>query len=722
MEGIVKKTSMCRACTHHCRVILEVEDGRLTKVSGDHSDPLYKGFSCIRGISQPAFYNHPDRLLHALKRGADGEFRRIPLTTALDEIAERLTEIQAQYGPRAIASYWGTMIVANAFTMPVLESLMAKIGTPMRFNPGPIDKPGRNISQALAGTWQAPVHGLSDPDAVLLVGINPLTSLQGVPMSHPGRWFLDRLETGLQLFVIDPRRSDVARRATIHLQNRPGTDAAIVAAMLRLVLHEGLHDAAFIAENVSGFEALSAAVEPFTPERAAAFADVSAEDIVAIARGFAEARRATTIAGTGPAMSGSGTLVNYLLICLDTVLGHYLRAGDQVRQPGVLQAQRPAKAQANPPKPGYGFGELMRAGGISCSASGLPVFVLPDEMLLEDEYRVRALLSASGNPANAWPDQQKTVKGLKSLDLLVQIDPWMSETAQLAHYVLPPKLAYETPCSTGKREFGPIYAAPSVAYEEPFAQYFPAVLDPPPGSDLMEEWEIFVELGRRLGHVLEIATVGGEKLPIDPDHRPTSDELLEMSTRGSRIPFDEVKRHEDGGFFPGEPLIVQPKDEGWTGRFDLGNPDMMADLVAVDTKMDDPKRDETPDLPFRLLCRRTVNTYNSSYRDKATLKKRGYNPIFMNPGDMADLGLTAGQVVEMESRKAKVRGVVESDAHLRRGTVSVSHGYGMTVDGNPDESSFNVNALLGAEGVVERYSGQPLMSNVPVAIRAPATP
>src|SRR5204862_255880 len=82
------------------------------------------------------------------------------------------------------------------------------------------------------------------------------------------------------------------------------------------------------------------------------------------------------------------------------------------------------------------------------SAAGLPVFVLPDEMLLDDEYRVRALLSASGNPANAWPDQQKAVKGLRSLDLLVQIDPWMSETAQLAHYVLPPKMAYETPCNT----------------------------------------------------------------------------------------------------------------------------------------------------------------------------------------------------------------------------------------------------------------------------------
>jgi anaerobic selenocysteine-containing dehydrogenase len=713
--------SMCRACGNFCRLRVEVENGRLTKVSGDPSDPVYKGFSCIRGISQPAFYNHPDRLLHSMKRQPDGSYAPIPASQALDEIAARLAEIRDRHGVRAVANYWGMMSVNNAGTIPFAEAFMRAFGSPMTFNAATIDKPGRAIAQAMHGVWQAPRPVYEDPEAILLIGLNPLTSFQAMPMGNPGRWYLEHLAAGMKLIVIDPRRSDIARRATIHLQNRPGTDAAVMGAIIRIIIEEGLYDREFIEENVDGLEAMRAAVSAFDPRRSADFAGVEVDDLIAAARIIGSARRGGAISGTGPSLSGSSTVIEYLALCLDTLCGRYQREGDLVRAPGVLLTERPAIAQANPPRPAYGFGETMRATGFRASAMGMPTGVLADEMLLKDDERPRAMISVGGNPANAWPDEAKAVAALQSLDLLVQIDPWMSSTARLAHYVIAPKLAYETPASTARRENSARFATPNFAYEESFGQYFPALLEPPPGSDLVEEWQAYLGLAQRLGLTLELPAGDGQTVAFGPGDHPTSDDLVVFFSRGSRVPLDEVKQHPDGAFFPGEPLYVKPKTPGWTGKLDIGNPDVMADLAAVGESLEAPVA-ATPDFPFRLLCRRVMATFNSSFHDVSTLRGRPYNPVYMHPDDLEALSLTPGQMVEIESRSGCVRAVIEVDAHLRPGTISVTHGYGKGEDdeADPRAAGFNVNRLLG--GTYERYSGQPLMSNVPVAVRglAPA--
>ena len=712
------ETSLCRACANFCRVRVTVEDGRLMKVAGDPTDPVYKGFSCIRGISQPVFYNHPDRLLTSMARQPDGSYAPIPVAQALDEIAERLAAVRGRHGSRAIASYWGMMAVNNGATIPFAEAFMRALGSPMSFNASAIDKPGRAIAQAMLGTWQAPRTVYNDPDALLLVGINPLTSFQGVPMGNPPRWYRNRLAAGMQLIVIDPRQSDTARRATLHLQNRPGTDAAILAAFIRIILEEELFDGAFVEENISGLAALRAAVQPFEAHRSAAFAGVPVGDLTAAARIFASAPRGGAVAGTGPSLSGTSTLVEYLILVLDTLCGNYLRAGDRVGDPGVLLPERQAVAQASPPRPSHDFGERMRATGFAASAIGMPTGVLADEMLLEGEGQVRALISCAGNPANAWPDHGKAVAALGSLDLLVQIDPWMSDTARLADYVIAPKLAYETPTSTVRREQAARYAFPSNAYTEPFAQYFPALLSPPDGADLIEEWEAYLGLARRLGLALEITGGDGRSVHFGPGDAPTSDDLLTLFSLGSRVPLVEVKRHMAGAYFHGDPLHVQEKEAGWTGRLDVGNEDIMADLVEVARDIVRPQDRSTPQYPFRLLCRRIMPTFNSSYHDASTLRGRSHNPAYMHPGDMAALSITPGQLVELESRRGRVRAIAEADAHLRPGTISISHGFGRLGADDDPKAGFNINRLLGADGVIERYSGQPLMSNVPLMVRA----
>jgi anaerobic selenocysteine-containing dehydrogenase len=261
------------------------------------------------------------------------------------------------------------------------------------------------------------------------------------------------------LIVVDPRRTETAMRADIHLAPKPGHDGAILAGLLRVILQEDLWDRSFVEENVDGIEALREAVAPFEPHMVAERADIPADDLVRAARLFGSARRGYVIAGTGPSMSGRSTLVEYLVRCLDTVTGHHLRAGELVTAPVCFLPFTQPKAQASPPSPAFDEEVRLRVRGLVKSAAGMPTAALPDEILMPGDGRIRALLSLGGNPGVAWPDQLKSVEALRSLDLLVHLDIQMTATAWLADYVLPSTLPYEVPGTNVFADVLPVYNA-----------------------------------------------------------------------------------------------------------------------------------------------------------------------------------------------------------------------------------------------------------------------
>jgi anaerobic selenocysteine-containing dehydrogenase len=183
---------------------------------------------------------------------------------------------------------------------------------------------------------------------------------------------------------------------------------------------------------------------------------------------------------------------------------------------------------------------------------------------------------------------------------------------------------------------------------------------------------------------------------------------------GSRVPLEEVKRHPHGAEFPADPpIVVGPKEDGWPGRLDVGNADMVADLEGLAATT--PEVNE--DLPFRMLVRRMMHVVNSSY--DAGKRHGGGNPAFMHPDDLARLGLAPGDLAEIRSAHATIPAVVEADATLRVGTVSMSFGFGRgpELDHLVREIGSSTARLLRNDVEFERYSGQPRMSNVPVAVR-----
>jgi anaerobic selenocysteine-containing dehydrogenase len=661
--------------------------------------------------------NHPDRVLRPrVRRG--NVWAEIGSAQAMDEIAERLSSIIDRHGPRSVWVYLGTQgFNGSPINWPAVRGFCHAIKTPWFSTTITIDQPGKGTALALHGRWMAPPYR-ANPDRMLLIGRNPLVSEAG-PLSTE---LMEQIRGGMKLIVIDPRRSDAARRAFLHLQPRPGEDVAVLTAMLKVILEERLYDAEFLAENVSGVEALTAVIAGFDLHDLATRADVAVDDLVLAARTWVSGSRGWTFGGTGASMSQSSTLTEYLILCLRTICGYWPRAGERVVNPGTLSPAYQPKAQAISPLPGDNVGEPLRVHGLHSSVWGPPTAAAPDEMLLEGEGQVRALISVGGNPVATWPDQLKTIKALQSLDLLVQLDPWMSPTSKLAHYVIPPTMNFEAPMTTQLMyDQLPLPASPA------FGQYSPAIVDAPPGSDVLQEWEFFYGLAERMGLLDELSRriglrPGFASIPLDAaipevgydmSTKPTADDLLSFLSRGSRIPLEEVRQHPHGRLYPDPPSYVAPRDPDWIGRFEVGNADMLADLqAALATPRED---DET--YPFRLLCRRVMHTNNSSGNFPETNRGRPHNPALMHPLDLQGLGLADGDPVDLRSPQATVVAVVEADDSVRRGCISMTHGRGDLPElDDLVRTGTAVGRLLSLDLGFDRHSGQPLMSNIPVAV------
>ena len=275
---------------------------------------------------------------------------------------------------------------------------------------------------------------------------------------------------------------------------------------------------------------------------------------------------------------------------------------------------------------------------------------------------MRALLVVGANPAANLPGAAEV---LGDLELLATIEPFPSETARLADYILPPALAFERPDFTRPYE---------AYFTVPFAQYTDALLPKPAG--VLEDWEILWELAATMGLTLR---VGGLKI-APGDERPTSPELLERLGSRGRVPLADVRGHAHGALFDLDPLRVGEAGEH-AGRFDVLPDDVAAELRAARAA---PAADG-----LRLVVRRVKRAMN-------TLGADGENPCSLHPDDLAALSLNEGDAVELATAHGTVRAVAAADPSLRRGAVSLTHGFEPANAArlvSPDEDLQDINAM-----------------------------
>ena len=703
--------SYCRICGVLCGTRLQIDDdGRIVDVRGDKEHPLTRGFACIKGVQSTDIYDGPERLLHPLKRLPDGTFERIPLEQALDEIAGKLQVILAQDGPEAVATFRGTANYTDAAGYHMLPAWMKAIGSPSFFSTLTIDQSAKAVTAGRLGMWAGGKHEFHNADVWMLAGINPMVSNWGGFGSLPPNPVLTLKEAkarGVKIIVVDPRRTETSHFADVFLQLRPGEDPTLAAGLLRAILTQGWFDAAFCERHVEGLDDLRAAVDPFTPEYVERRAGIAPELLLEAARLFAEVgTRGIVITGTGPDMAARSNLAEHLYECLNVVCGRYLREGEEARDQRVLAGRFPLRAEVIAPRRPWEKGHRSRIRGVGTLAGEMMSGVMADEILLPGKGQIRSLIVVGGNPANAFPDQLKTVKALSTLDLLVAIDPYLSETARLAHYVLPPLLPYE-------RADLPL-GFPQ-AFAGPFAQYTPAIADPPAGAEVIDDWRVFWELANRLGRQLIF-----DGVELDMVAAPQRDELLAILARRSVVPLDEVKRHSGGKLFDIEPHRVQPARVEANGRFAVAPEDIVRELGDVFR--------ETATAPaaitrftHRLVSRRLREVMNTTYRHlPSTRRKFRYNPAYMHSSDIASQGLAAGDRVEIESDHGRIPAIVAPDDTVLPGVISMSHGWGGLPEEelNYEDSGAATTLLISTDRDVEAINSMPRMSAIPVRIVA----
>ena len=292
--------------------------------------------------------------------------------------------------------------------------------------------------------------------------------------------------------------------------------------------------------------------------------------------------------GTGVSMASPGSLVSYLLLCVrpPRLLGPRGRPGRAAQRAAAPNHARPGL----PAVPAWGLGPKLRVRGLQQTIAGLPTGALAEEILTPGEGQIRALFCIGGSPMMAWPDQRRTQEAMEDLDLLVLTDVEYSPTARVADYVVATKMTFETPGMTQLSESIKYFHA-GYGFSQPYGQYTPALVDPPAGSDLIEDWQLYYRIAQRMGLPLNWTRVFGvptgyleapiEVVPLDMEHEPTTDELFEIMAAGSHVPLDEVKRHPHGHVFEELLDAGRPGRPGLEARLDVGNLDLLAELADV---------------------------------------------------------------------------------------------------------------------------------------------
>ncbi|MDU6372841.1 MAG: molybdopterin-dependent oxidoreductase, partial [Bradyrhizobium sp.] len=482
-ELTIERTAetICPFCSVGCRVELGIAGNRAVIARGADG-PANRGRLCVKGRFGFSYLRHPDRLTVPLVRRADAPkdpalalrgaavldlFRPVDWDEALDTAARGFARLRAAHGPGSLAVL-GSAKGSNEDAYLLQKLARMGLGTPHVDHCTRLCASVPPLAEATGfAAVTAPIEEIACAEVVLMVGSNP-------DSNHPvaASFMKNAFRRGTKLILVDPGIQALSRFATHHLRTAPGTDVALLSAMTRVVIEEGLHDRDFVSGRLEGFEALRARVAPFTPEMAAGLTGVPAQDIVAAARLFAGTRAAMTFWGMGASQHAFGADNIRAVIALALVCG-------QVGRPGA--GLHPLRGQNNVQG--------------SCDAGLLPNYLPGYRPLAQAGHTVvemfdaarrgamRGLYVVGGNPAMANPDLAVTRAGLACLEHLVVQDIFPTETAAFADVILPAAALAER--------------AGTVTNTDRLVQRIAPALPLPGGA--RPDWRIIRDIGARLG-------------------------------------------------------------------------------------------------------------------------------------------------------------------------------------------------------------------------------
>ena len=713
-----EKVTYCRICEPLCGMVASVDDGRLVKLRPDREHPLSAGFACPKGIAMTDVQNDPDRVVHPLRRRADGSFERVTWPEALDEIGERLGRIRDQHGGEAVGWYMGNP-AAFSYSHPLwVKGFLDGLGSPHWYTASSQDVSNRfAASHFLYGSpFLVPIPDLARTDFLLMVGANPLVS-HGSVLSAPR--VKDQLRAitarGGRIVVVDPRRSETAREFE-HLAVHPDSDAWLLLSLLEVILAEELEDREAIARQSRGVDALREICADHPPETTEGLTGVPAPEVRALARDLAEAERAAVYGRTGSCLGRHGTLVSFLLDALNVVTGNLDREG------GAMFGDPPVDFSRLAEMIGAGTYAKVRSrvGDLPEVLGSLPASLMAKEITTPGRGQIRAMFFSAGNPVLSVPNGPELEAALGELELSVAIDLYVSDTARHCDFVLPATTFLE-------REDFPL---PFLAlFSTPFIQMTEPVVEP--RGEARQEWEVIEEIAARIGVVPSsswpLRQLGRVGVKLTP--RRLVDLLLRTGPAGDLFGLRRgglsLKKlaKSPHGIVLAEHLAarVLPKQiRHRDRRVRLDPPEIIAEAERLGDRSDDPA------FPMRLIGLRELRSHNSWMHNAPLLMRGGRrHAARVHPADAEELGIPDGG----RCRIASAHGAIEIEAtatdEVKRGTVAVPHGWGHSGGWRLAAAAggANVNVLASsAPADLERLAGMAHLNGIPVRLEPIAAP
>jgi anaerobic selenocysteine-containing dehydrogenase len=715
---VFRTCTLCEAC---CGLRFEVAGDRITSVRPDADDVLSQGFVCPKGVAIADVHHDPDRIRQPLVRGSDGVLRPASWDEALDAAARGLDAVRRAYGRDAVAVYMGNPIVHNHGAIMLRGGLLKAVGSKNNTSAGSQDtSPRFAASYYLYGSsLSIPIPDVDRTQHFLCFGANPMVS-NGSFLSAPNmRGRLRAIQArGGKVVVVDPRRTESAREADEHVAIRPGSDAMLMLAMVQTLHARDRIDRAKLDRLATDFDALAAALAPFTPEAVAPHVGIPAADIVRLALEFADAPSATAYSRIGVCNNAHGTLATWATDLLN------LAAGRLGAEGGALFTS-PAFDICEFSRKLGGDGHARwksRVRGLPETLGDLPASILAEEMETPGEGQVRAFLTFAGNPVLSTPNGRRLDAALAKLDFMVSIDLYVNETTRHADVILPPAWGL------AEEHVDLMFANYMIRN---VARWSPAVVER--GPDERADWEILLALTERLGggpsgNAVMDGFFGVLRwFGIRWDPNTMADFALRTGRYGDGfLPWSRGLNLKKLAAAP-HGIDLGPLETGIARRvFHKDGKVHLADgpiLPALADLAASVSRATPPADALLLIGRRELRTNNSwMHNVPAMVAGRERCVLLVHPDDARRAGVAHDDVAVLESRVHTGTLRVHVTDEMRPGVVSLPHGWGHAASAPWQQVAGRHPGVSANDWTddqeVEAIVGQSILNGVPVRLRA----
>jgi anaerobic selenocysteine-containing dehydrogenase len=734
----------CVLCAQNCGLEILVEDNRMVKVRPDKENPRSQGYACRKGLNV-IFHQYPkDRLTEPLKR-VGSRFEPISWSLAAEEIAGKLRDLVDRHGPRCLA-YMGGSAQGGQFETTFGLTMIRALGSQYYYSSA-----GQEFSGIfwVQGRMFGKQYNVLIPDehvSDMLVawGWNGMESHQMPQAPRVLKQFSEDPER--LLVAIDPRKSETAAMADIHVAVRPGTDALLMKAMIAIILEQGWEAKEYMRSRVEGFDRIKAWFQGFDVRKALDVCMVDYQQVQDLCR-LMTTRKWSVHADLGIYMGRHSTLNSYLMNILGALCGIFCVRGGNVIPGMVLPIG--FHADERDPK----TWRTVTTGLPPAAAGSFPPAAMPEEILSDHPERLRGVFVSACNPLRSYPDTSAYEKAFANLDLLVVNDIVMSETARLAHYVLPCRTFYES----WDGSFFPL------TFPKVYFQMRRPIVSPP--EKCLEAAQIFTLLADRLGLIPDLPD--DLKKEAEGSRLAFGAKLMEWAAKEplarSRMPFvlaETLGRVWDSaalaalwglvmtapepfrknavcaGFNPGmdqgdrifQAILNSPQglwvgeadpEENMSsvrtssGKIEVHIPELEEEANGLDGTSESAALKMPDAFPLILNAgRHTKYNANTLMRNPEWNKGKRACTVSISPADAETLGLHDGQRVRVVTEAGSEVGDLQVTDQVRAGMVLIPHGFGLIYEGEV----YGINANRLTKATHRDPIGTPLHRFVPCRV------